>query len=91
VTQVADGTRTDEHNPDVHYRDIDKGVSMNVNSGGIDRSLRLIVGLVLIGLTMNGSIGAWGWIGLVPVLTGTIGLCPLYSLLGINTSPLKKA
>lgn len=58
---------------------------MKSNVGGIDRIVRIVVGLVLIGLTLAGQIGAWGWIGIVPLATGALGWCPPYSLLGINT------
>jgi hypothetical protein len=58
---------------------------MKSNVGGMDRIVRIVVGLVLIGLTLAGQIGAWGWIGLVPLATGALGWCPPYSLLGINT------
>lgn len=61
------------------------------NVGGIDRVLRIVVGLALIGLTLAGMIGAWGWIGLVPLATGALSTCPLYSILGMNTCPTKKA
>ncbi len=60
------------------------------NVGGLDRGLRIIVGLVLIALTATGTVGWWGWIGVVPLLTGLIGGCPAYALLGINTCPMKK-
>ncbi len=63
---------------------------MNANVGGIDKILRVIVGIVLIGLAALGIVGAWGWIGVVPLLTGLLGRCPLYPLLGINTCPMKK-
>ena len=58
---------------------------MKSNVGGMDRIVRIVVGLVLIGLTLAGQIGAWGWIGIVPLVTGALGWCPPYSLLGINT------
>ena len=58
---------------------------MTRNEGGLDRSIRVIVGLVLIALTLTGRIGAWGWIGALPVLTGLIGWCPVYSLIGLKT------
>jgi len=61
------------------------------NVGGIDRVLRIVVGLVLIGLTLTGTIGAWGWIGVVPLLTAALGTCPLYTVLGFSTCPMKKA
>lgn len=63
---------------------------MKANVGGIDKILRVIVGLVLIGLAATGTVGIWGWIGVVPLLTGLIGWCPLYPLLGLNTCPMKK-
>lgn len=61
------------------------------NVGGIDRVLRIVLGLALIGLTLGGVIGAWGWIGLVPLATGALSTCPIYSILGMNTCPTKKA
>jgi hypothetical protein len=63
---------------------------MNCNAGGFDRALRIIAGLVLIGLAATGTVGAWGWIGVVPLLTGIVGFCPAYPLLGINTCSIKK-
>lgn len=62
---------------------------MKLNEGGIDRVLRIIVGAVLIGLTLMGNIGPWGWIGIVPLATGLIGWCPAYMLLGIKTCKTK--
>ena len=59
------------------------------NVGGIDRIARILAGLVLLALTLTGSVGAWGWIGLVPLATGLLGSCPLYSILGFNTCPMK--
>jgi hypothetical protein len=64
---------------------------MKMNVGGIDRGARIVAGLVLIGLTLAGQIGAWGWIGVVPLATGLIGNCPLYSLLGFSSCPVKKS
>ncbi len=63
---------------------------MTRNVGGIDRILRIIVGLVLIGLTLSGMIGWWGWVGVVPLGTALIGFCPLYPLLGLNTCPIDR-
>lgn len=60
---------------------------MKVNEGVIDRSLRVVAGLVLIGLAATGTVGLWGYIGVVPLLTGAVGICPIYSLLGINSCP----
>jgi hypothetical protein len=64
---------------------------MKTNEGSLDRVVRVIAGLALIGLTLAGTIGVWGWIGVVPLVTGALGMCPLYSLLGINTCPAKQA
>lgn len=58
---------------------------MKVNEGTLDRGLRVVAGLTLIALAATGTVGVWGWIGVVPLLTGAVGMCPLYSVLGINT------
>ncbi|AVO42700.1 YgaP family membrane protein [Simplicispira suum] len=63
---------------------------MSLNVGSWDRVLRVVVGLVLIALAATGTVGLWGWIGVVPVATGLFGFCPAYSLLGIKTCPMKK-
>jgi membrane protein implicated in regulation of membrane protease activity len=59
------------------------------NVGGLDRGLRIIVGLVLIALAATGTVGWWGWLGVVPLATGLMGWCPPYSILGINTCSVK--
>ena len=64
--------------------------AMKVNVGGLDRTLRIVIGLVLIGLALAGTIGVWGWIGVLPLASGLFGTCPAYSLLGMNTCPMKK-
>ena len=63
---------------------------MKLNVGGIDRILRIVVGIVLIALTLMGTIGVWGWVGIVPLVTGLFKFCPLYSIIGMNTCPMKK-
>jgi hypothetical protein len=63
---------------------------MTSNVGGIDRILRIVLGLVLIGLAATGTVGWWGWLGVVPLLTGAIGWCPPYAILGFNTCAMKK-
>ena len=63
---------------------------MKSNVGGIDRTIRIVAGLALIGLAATGTVGAWGWIGIVPLATGAIGWCPPYAILGFNTCALKK-
>lgn len=62
---------------------------MKTNQGNIERVLRVLVGLVLIALAWTGTVGVWGWIGVVPLATGLMGWCPAYTLLGINTCPVK--
>ena len=64
---------------------------MSLNVGSWDRVLRVVVGLVLIALAATGTVGLWGWIGVVPLATGLFGFCPAYSLLGIKTCPMKKS
>jgi len=61
---------------------------MKVNVGGADRVLRIVVGLTLILLVLSGQIGVWGWIGVVPLATGLFRICPLYTVLGMNTCPM---
>ncbi len=63
---------------------------MKLNVGGIDRIVRIVAGLALIGLTVTGNIGVWGWLGVVPLATGAIGWCPPYAIFGINTCSMKK-
>jgi hypothetical protein len=53
--------------------------------------LRVIAGLVLIGLAASGTVGVWGWIGVVPLLTGLVGFCPAYAIFGMSTCPMKKS
>ena len=59
------------------------------NEGNIDRALRIILGLGLLALVFVGPQTPWGWIGLVPLVTGLVGFCPLYRLIGINTCAMK--
>lgn len=62
---------------------------MKANMGTVDRSLRVVVGLVLVGLAATGTVGWWGWLGLVPLATALIGWCPAYTLLGVSTCKLR--
>ncbi len=61
-----------------------------INEGTLDRTLRVLVGLVGLSLVFFGPKSAWGWIGLLPLLTGLLGSCPLYTLFGWSTCPLKR-
>ena len=62
---------------------------MKTNVGGIDRILRVTVGAALIVAAGTGTIGLWGYIGIVPLLTGLFRFCPAYGLIGMNTCPMK--
>ncbi|MCB2014482.1 MAG: DUF2892 domain-containing protein [Sphingobium sp.] len=61
------------------------------NVGAIDRALRIAVGVVLIALVFIGPKTPWGWVGIIPLVTGLFRSCPLYSLLGLSTCPLDKS
>lgn len=56
-----------------------------INEGAIDRLLRIVAGLALLALVFVGPRTPWGYLGLVPLITGVVGYCPLYTLLRINT------
>ena len=62
---------------------------MTANIGFIDRTLRIFVGLALLawalGYIPNIAPSAWGWVGIVPLLTGLLGYCPAYTTIGLNT------
>jgi hypothetical protein len=69
-----------------HRADAWRGpIMFKTNVGGIDRVLRIVVGLVLIALVFIGPKTPWGWIGVIPIATGFLRTCPLYSLIGVNT------
>lgn len=61
------------------------------NEGTLDRALRIIVGLILLSLIFIGPKTMWGLVGLVPLITGLLGSCPLYQIFGFSTCPLKKS
>jgi len=58
---------------------------MNKNVGGVDRILRVAVGLLLIALAATGTVGAWGYVGIVPIVTAAIGWCPAYLPFGFTS------
>ena len=59
------------------------------NEHVLDRTLRVVIGVGLLALVFVGPKTPWGWIGVVPLATGLLGSCPLYTLLGLRTCPLK--
>lgn len=62
---------------------------MTRNAGLIDRVLRVALGLGLIIAAATHTIGLWGYIGIVPLLTGIVGYCPAYRLIGLSTCPVR--
>lgn len=64
---------------------------MKLNVGSMDRTLRIIVGVVLIALAATGTVGWWGWLGVIPLLTGVVRFCPAYGILGMNTCAVKES
>ena len=63
---------------------------MKSNDGGIDKILRIVVGLALVAWALVGGGPVWAWISVVPLATGLFGWCPFYPLLGMGTCPTKK-
>ena len=61
---------------------------MTANVGGIDRVLRIVAGLALIALAATGTVGAWGYLGIIVLATGVFRFCGAYTLFGINTCPM---
>lgn len=59
------------------------------NEHTVDRAIRVVLGLALLALAVTGRLTPWGWLGVVPLLTGLIGSCPLYTLLGVGTCPIE--
>ena len=64
---------------------------MPKNEGTVDRILRIVLGAVLIALVFVGPQTSWGWIGIVPLVTGLVGYCPLYAILGFRTCPISSS
>ncbi len=60
------------------------------NEGTVDRAVRVIAGFAILSLAFIGPKSPWGFIGIVPIVTGLLGSCPLYTLLGLSTCPVRK-
>lgn len=58
---------------------------MKLNVGGIDKILRVVLGVALIAATLTGALPVWGYIGIVPLVTGLVNFCPLYTVLGFSS------
>jgi hypothetical protein len=63
---------------------------MPINEGAVDRIIRVAVGLAIVSLVFVGPQTPWGWLGLVPLLTGLVGFCPAYALFGFSTCRAKQ-
>lgn len=63
---------------------------MNKNVGTLDRFIRIALGIALVGSSFTGVVGAWGWIGIVPIATGLVGFCPLYKVCGCKSCTAKQ-
>jgi hypothetical protein len=62
---------------------------MSINEGTADRWFRVILGVAVLSLAFVGPQTRWGYLGLVPLLTGAFGMCPLYTLFGFSSCPTK--
>jgi hypothetical protein len=71
----------------VHFASSIKENEMKMNVGTVDRIARAVLGIAMIGATLSGLIGVWGWLGVVPLGTALFSFCPLYALLGVNSCP----
>jgi len=58
---------------------------MKPNVGSLDKSVRIVIGLVLVSLVFVGPRTPWGWLGVLPLITGFVGFCPLYVPFRIDT------
>ena len=60
------------------------------NEGTVDRAVRVLAGIAILSLAFIGPKSAWGYIGIVPIVTGLLGSCPAYTLFGLSTCPMKR-
>lgn len=59
--------------------------ALTKNEGKVDRGIRVVLGLAVLSLTFVGPQTMWGLLGIIPLFTGAVGMCPIYSLLGMNS------
>ena len=60
------------------------------NEGTVDRAVRVIAGIAIVSLAFVGPKTPWGYLGLLPIITGLLGSCPAYTLFGLSTCPMKR-
>lgn len=89
VTQVTDTAAVHGFNSGLYHPN-PRTHTMTKNIGNTERILRIVAGLVLVALAATGTVGLWGYIGIVPLATGLLGWCPPYAMLGISTCSVKK-
>ncbi len=89
VTLVTDISRSQEYDT-YTFNQNQREIIMKFNVGTIDRVLRIIAGVALIALAATGTVGLWGYIGVVPLATGLFKFCPAYTLFGLSTCPMEK-
>lgn len=63
---------------------------MNKNLGTLERFFRIALGIALVGGSLTGLLGDWGWVGIVPIATGLVGFCPLYKVCGCKRCAAKQ-
>ena len=63
---------------------------MKKNVGSVDRGIRIVGGVALIALAATGTVGVWGWLGVVALATGLVGWCPPYAVVGLSSGAIKK-
>jgi len=63
---------------------------MGMNVGGMDRTVRIVAGVALVGMALAGIGAPWTWVGVIPLATGVIGWCPAYLPFGLRTCAVKK-
>ena len=89
LRRVSFGDASERGVPGKQLIQPDWSMVMKANVGGIDRTLRILVGLALIVWAVTGG-PVWAWIGVVPLATGLFKFCPFYPLLGMSTCPARK-
>lgn len=64
---------------------------MKINEGAFDRMVRVVAGLGILSLAFVGPQTPWGYLGAIPLITGLVGFCPAYALLGVNTCGVRRS
>lgn len=62
-----------------------------VNEHPVERIVRVLLGVALVGAAASQALGPWAYVGIVPIVTGALGNCPLYTVLGVSTCPARRS